>query len=249
MNLTVALQRKLESIGELNNEAIAALERLPLRVVDFARGDEVASDGAVSGNCCLLLEGFMHRHKVLRDGGRQILAVHFPGDIPDLQSLHVPTMDHALVATTGCRAAFIPHEPLKQLTHEAPAIGDILWRDSLIDSAIFRTWIAMMGRKPAVDHLAHFFCEVFVRMAAVGLAEGNECRLPLTQEFLADTLGISAVHANRSLQELRDTRSVRFDGRRLTILDWERLREQAEFDPTYLHLRRRPDFDPNHPLG
>jgi hypothetical protein len=85
-------------------------------------------------------------------------------------------------------------------------------------------------------------------MAAVGLTDGNSCHLPLTQEFLADALGISTVHTNRSLQELRDAGLVRFDGRRLTIPDWARLREKADFDPTYLHLRRRRDFDPDQPL-
>lgn len=249
MNLTEALKRKLNSIGEPSDDALAELEALPLREKFVSRGEEIASDGSRATSCCLLIEGYMHRQKVLRNGGRQILAFHFAGDIPDLQSLHAPTMDHSLVATTDCRIALIPHAPLKELTHRAPVIGDLLWRDSLIDAAIFRTWIAMMGRKPAVEHLAHLFCEAFERLAAVGQVEDNHCRLPLTQEQLADALGLSSVHVNRSLQELRDTGLVRFDGRQLTMLDWVRLRQRAEFDPTYLHLRRRADFDPEYPVA
>lgn len=249
MNLTAALRRKFDSIGELSENAVEELESLPLVEAAARRGDEVVRDGTRATSCCLLLEGYMHREKTFRNGSRQILALHFAGDIPDLQSLHTPTMDHSLVATTDCRIAFIPHGPLKELTHRAPIIGDLLWRDSLIDAAIFRTWIAMMGRKAAADHLAHVFCEAFVRMAAVGLVDGNRCRLPLTQEQLADALGLSSVHANRSLQELRDADLVRFDSRQLTVLDWRRLRERAEFDPTYLHLRRRPDFDPEQPIA
>jgi CRP-like cAMP-binding protein len=249
MNLTQALRRKLNSIGEPSDAALSALENLPLAEKTVQRGEEVVSDGSRATSCCLLIEGFMHRQKVLRNGGRQILGFHFAGDIPDLQSLHAPTMDHSLVATTDCQIALIAHAPLKELTHRSPAIGDLLWRDSLIDAAIFRTWIAMMGRKPAVEHLAHLFCEAFVRLAAVGQVDGNHCRLPLTQEQLADALGLSSVHANRSLQELRDADLVRFDGGQLTMLNWERLRERAEFDPIYLHLRRRADFDPEHPLA
>jgi len=248
MNLTDALRRKFDSIGELSEKAVAELESLPLVETAARRGDEVVSEGSRATSCCLLLEGYMHREKVFLNGSRQILAFHFAGDIPDLQSLHTPTMDHSLVATTDCRIALIPHEPLKELTHRSPAIGDLLWRDSLIDAAIFRTWIAMMGRKPAVDHLAHVFCEAFVRMAAVGLVDGNRARLPLTQEQLADALGLSSVHANRSLQELRDAALVRFDGGYLTVLDWSHLRDRAEFNPTYLHLRHRPDFDPERPI-
>ncbi|HVX81838.1 MAG TPA: Crp/Fnr family transcriptional regulator [Devosiaceae bacterium] len=249
MTAIEALRRKLESIGELSESVVRALETLPLRLVRAERGEEVAADGAVSTACCLLIDGYMHRQKILREGGRQILAFHFAGDIPDLQSLHLHRMDHSLIATTACQVAFIPHDPLRQLTHNQPLLGDLLWRDSLIDAAIFRTWIAMMGRQSAVCHLAHTLCELFVRMAAVGLAQDNACRLPLTQEQLADALGLSIVHTNRSLQELRDSGLIRFDGRRLVILDWAGLRHLGQFDPTYLHLRRRPRFDPCNPIA
>jgi CRP-like cAMP-binding protein len=138
---------------------------------------------------------------------------------------------------------------MRDLVHSRPAVGDLLWRDSLIDAATFRTWILMMGRQPAIKHLAHLMCELFVRSATVGLSDGNSCPVPLTQEQLSDALGLSLVHTNRSLQELREQGLIAFDGRRLTILDWPRLSDMAEFDPTYLHLREREDFDPAAPLG
>ncbi|HTJ56980.1 MAG TPA: Crp/Fnr family transcriptional regulator [Devosiaceae bacterium] len=249
MNTVEALRRKLDSIGEVNEDAVKVLARLPYRLKELARGEAAASDGQRTTECCLLISGFMHRYKLVADGGRQILALHVSGDIPDLQSLHLHTMDHTLAATTRCSVAFIAHAAMTRLVHEAPEVGDLLWRDSLIDAAIFRTWILMMGRQPAYRHLAHLFCEMFVRSAAVGLAAGNSCPLPLTQEEIGDTLGLSIVHTNRSLQHLREEGLVRFEGFRLTVLDWQRLSAAAEFDPTYLHLRPRPDFDATLPLG
>jgi CRP-like cAMP-binding protein len=249
MNAIEALQRKLASIGEVSDEAIAALALLPLRIKQLARGDVAVADGQPSTECCLVLSGFMHRDKLTADGGRQILALQVAGDVPDLQSLHLHTMDHNLTATSACEIAYIPHGALSALSHRYPDIGDLLWRDSLIDAAIFRTWIVMMGRQPAHRRLAHLLCEFAVRSAAVGLTADSSCVLPLTQADLGDALGLSVVHTNRSLQLLREQRLVRLEGFRLTILDWEGLRETAEFDPTHLHLRRRPQFDPDYPFG
>ena len=249
MNSLEALRRKLESIGRVNEAAVQALAALPFRVKELKRGEAAAVDGQDTSDCCLLVSGFMHRYKLVADGGRQILALHVPGDIPDLQSLHLHRMDHTLAATARCTVAFIAHDALRTLTHEVDEVGDLLWRDSLIGAAIFRSWILMMGRQPAYRHLAHLLCEIFVRSAAVGLAQGNSCLLPLTQEEISDALGLSVVHTNRSLQQLREEQLIRFENHRLTVLDWVGLRDAAEFDPTYLHLRRRPDFDPDRPVA
>jgi CRP-like cAMP-binding protein len=231
------LIRKLESIGQLAENERAAIRNLPIRVSALARGQEAAVDGTTTDECCLLITGFMHRFKLLQDGSRQILAFQTPGDIPDLQSLHLRHMDHTLAATMASTVGFIKHEDVRQLVHRQPGVSDVMWRDTLIDAAIFRNWIAMMGRRSAQQHLAHLFCELFVRMSAIGQVSERGCLLPLTQEDLADALGLSIVHTNRSLQGLREEGLISFERSRLTILDWLGLKDLAQFDATYLHLK------------
>jgi CRP-like cAMP-binding protein len=229
--------RKLESIADVSASDREALASLPLRKAELGRGEDAVVDGAKPSECCLLVDGFMHRFKVLPNGNRQILAFHTPGDIPDLQSLHLKTLDHSLAATVPTSVAFIRHQDLYALIEDRPSLGHVLWRDTLIDAGIFRSWITSMGQRPAHERMAHLLCEVFVRLRAVGLSVDHACRLPLTQEELGDALGISSVHVNRTLQELRSDKLIELRGGRLDILDWKALKKVAQFDPAYLHLR------------
>jgi CRP-like cAMP-binding protein len=234
---TEPLIRKLESIGELSDQDREALASLPVQVRTLEADEDVVREGDVPSVCCLLLDGFMHRYKVLPDGKRQILALHTPGDVPDLLSLFLHRLDHNLAASVSSTAGFIPHEALRALMRRFPTVTELLWRDTLIDAAIFREWIVAMGRRPARSHMAHLLCEVFTRLRAVGLTQDHSCSLPLTQEELGDACGLSTVHVNRTVQELRGDGLIAFHHGRLTILDWARLQEVAEFDPAYLHLR------------
>jgi len=234
---TQPLIRKLESIGALSEQDREALASLPVQVRDLDADEDVVREGDVPSVCCLLLDGFMHRYKVLPDGKRQILALHTPGDVPDLQSLFLRHLDHSLAASVPSTAAFIPHEALRALMRAHPTVADLFWRDTLIDAAIFREWIVALGQRSALSHLAHLLCEVFTRLRAVGLAQDQSCNLPLTQTELGDACGLSSVHVNRTLQELRGEGLIELHHGRLTILDWARLQEVAQFDPAYLHLR------------
>jgi CRP-like cAMP-binding protein len=234
------LLRKLKSIGDLTAEQEAALSSLPLRAKRFEAREDVVRDGDRPHECGLLVEGFLYRYKTLPDGGRQILAFHTPGDVPDLQSLHLRTMDHGLAAVSTSTVAFIPHEDVRQVLREHPTLTDLLWRDTLIDAAIFRQWMAAMGRRSARGHMAHLLCEVFLRLSAVGLSKDQSVAFPMTQTQLADALGISSVHINRILQELRTEKMIALQGGRLAILSWQALSQEAQFDPTYLHLRTAP---------
>ena len=197
---TESLIRKLESIGELPDQDREAIASLPVQVRTLQADEDVVWEGDVPSACCLLLDGFMHRYKVLPDGKRQILALHTPGDMPDLQSLFLRHLDHNLAATVPSTAAFIPHEALRALMRAHPTLADLFWRDTLIDAAIFRAWIVAMGQRPALSHLAHLLCEVFTRLRAVGLTQDHSCSLPLTQTELGDACGLSTVHVNRCLQ-------------------------------------------------
>jgi CRP-like cAMP-binding protein len=186
--------------------------------------------------CCLVLEGWLYRYKMLEDGKRQIFSFHIAGDMPDLQSLHLKTMDHSLAAPVQSRVAFVQHDTIRELVKTFPRLGALLWRDTLIDAAIFRQWMIGMGRKDAPQKIAHLFCELFTKMDAVGLTNRNSCKFPVTQSALGDALGLSTVHVNRSLMELRGNGFITLEKQTLTILKWNELQRYAQFDPLYLHM-------------
>jgi CRP-like cAMP-binding protein len=233
------LIRKLESVASLSDEQRQAIERLPVRTHTLAARQDIVRDGDKPSHCCLILNGWSCRYKLLGDGRRQILSFHIPGDVPDLQSLHVHTMDHGLATLTKAKVAFIPHENLLDLTLRHPSIGALLWRDTLIDAGIFRAWMVGMGRRSAFEQVAHLFCELYLKLQAVGLAEHYRCPLPLTQIDLADALGLTNVHVNRVLKEMRGRALITLHGESLVIEAWDELLRVAEFDPTYLHLEKR----------
>lgn len=165
------------------------------------------------------------------------MSFHTAGDVPDLQSLHLPKMDHNVAALTPVIIGFIPHAAIHELTQASPEIAGLFWRDTLIDAAIFREWLAGVGRRTAHQRIAHLICEVYSRVRAVGLADGETFQLPVTQVELADSLGLSAVHVNRVLQDLRREGLIDYSGRYVVIGNWPRLQARGDFDPEYLHLK------------
>ena len=233
-----ALIRKLRSISPLTEDETRRVQDLPLSIKDIGPDQDIVREGDHPSECCLLIEGFTCRYKLTEGGRRQIFSFHTPGDIPDLQSLHLKTMDHSLKSITPCKVAFISHDNIRALTRHCPRIAEVLWRDTLIDAAIFREWMIGIGRRSAYTRIAHLLCEVFARLRAVGLTSGFECEFPITQNEIGDSLGLSTVHVNRSLQELRAARLIELRRGTLTILDWDRFKEAGEFDPTYLHMDR-----------
>lgn len=231
--------RKLESIASLSDEQRQALESLPVRTHTLAARQDIVRDGDKPAHCCLILDGWACRYKLLGDGRRQVFSFHIAGDIPDLQSLHVPTMDHSLATMTKANVAFIPHESLHELTLRHPDLGALFWRETLIDAGIFREWMVGLGRRSAFEHMAHLICELYLKLQAVGLAENYRCQLPISQINLADALGLTPVHVNRVLRDMRDQTLITLDAHTLVIKAWDELVCIAGFDPTYLNLERR----------
>ena len=231
-----ALVRKLCSISPISEDEEQCIRALPLSVKEMGADEVIVREGDRPFACCLLIEGFVCRYKFTDEGKRQIFSFHTPGDIPDLQSFHLKRMDHSLGTLTRCKVAFIPHDSIANLTRRCPRVGDVLWRDTLIDAAVFREWMIGIGRRSAYTRIAHVLCEVFVRLKAVGLTDGDQCEWPITQAEIGDALGLSTVHVNRSLQELRGDGLIELGGGSLRILDWNGLKKAGEFDPTYLHL-------------
>src|SRR3954463_2916941 len=232
------LVRKLESILVLSEDEKDVLRNVSGTIKTVGPRQDLVREGDRPFECCLILEGFAYRYKQTEDGKRQTFSFHIPGDIPDLQSLHLDVMDHSLSSLPACTAMFIPHEVIRDLTRRCPRIGDAFWRDTLIDGAVFREWMLGLGRREAYGRMAHLLCELYVRLKAVGLTNGDAYAFPLTQAEFGDALGLSTVHVNRTLQDLRGEGLITLRSGSVAVLDWDRLREAGEFDPTYLHLRK-----------
>jgi CRP-like cAMP-binding protein len=173
----------------------------------------------------------------LREGKRQIVSLHIPGDIPDLHGLRIEVMDHALAALTGSEAALIPPAALQELCAKFPAVAGALWRESLADAAVLREWVVSLGRRGSRARIAHFLCELVARFQAAGLSDGQTCPMPLSQTDIGDATGLTNVHVNRIVRDLREARLIALSTSVLQVLDWPGLAAAGEFDPIYLHLR------------
>lgn len=235
MDITSALIRKLGIGAKLDDEDISGIRSLPVAVKQLSSGETIASEGELATNCCLCIEGFIYRAKNTSDGHRQILSVHIPGDMPDLQSLYLRVMDHDLIAMTQCTAGFVPHAALRRLVRSRANVAEVLWRDTLIDSAIFREWMVNLGQRDSLGRLAHLVLEMQRRLDAVGMVDASSFRWPIVQHQMGEALGISDVHVNRVLKELRETGLIEVHGGMLTILDQAGLMMVGQFDAAYLH--------------
>jgi CRP-like cAMP-binding protein len=233
---TTFLVRKLNSIAALTSEEERALGEIPATVKHVPANQDFVHEGDRPSATCLLLDGLAFRYKVADGGRRQIMAFHLPGDIPDLQSLFLKTMDHSLCTLVPSQVALIKHETMLGIIERHPRIGHLLWRDTLIDAAIFREWMVGIGRRPAYTRVAHLLCEFILRMEVIGFSKNHSCELPLSQTVLGDALGLSTVHINRTLQELRRDGLITLQGGTLRAMDWEGLQEAGDFDSSYLHL-------------
>jgi CRP-like cAMP-binding protein len=232
------LVRKLERYVELPDSARRALDRLTPVERHLAPREDVFRVGDRPTHLSLILEGWACRYIHLEDGRRQISALLLPGDLCDLRMTLLKSMDHSLGAITPLRVAVILPEMFDEVARAHPALERALMWNSLLEESIARAWITNIGQRSAGERLAHLFCEVFTRLETVGLNEGDTCPFPLTQEQLADTVGISTVHVNRSLMDLRAAGLITLKDKVLTIIDRQALESFAMFDPTYLHFER-----------
>jgi CRP-like cAMP-binding protein len=228
--------RKLESIFTLTDDERQALQTLPMQVVAIKADQAIVREGDSPSRSCLILSGFAATYKMTGDGKRQIVSFNLPGDIPDLQSLHLKVIDNGISTISPCSVGFITHDDLRAICERYPRITAAFWRETLIDASIFREWVLNVGRREAYTRMAHVLCELLTRLRAVGLVEDHACDLPITQGEFADAIGVSTVHVNRVLQQLRADGLIELKGDRLTVYDWDKLKEAGEFDPTYLHL-------------
>lgn len=227
------LVRKLENYGLMGEDEKLALLAIIGSSRNIARGQDIVAEGSAPNHCMVLLDGVGCRYKVLENGSRQILNFHYPGDICDISGFVMGAVDYAIGALTPCSVAAISHWDLRKLTESHPNLAILLWRDSIIDAYIFREWLVNVGSRPALSRIAHILCEQMVRLEAIG----QDSRImPITQSELADATGLSAVHINRTIQELREMGIVGRQSRPITILQKERLCEIGNFEGSYLHM-------------
>jgi CRP-like cAMP-binding protein len=233
--IPAALVRRLRTTAGITEEDLKEIGALPITVKDYPEERAVVRDGERATESCLIIDGFCARSKTIADGRRQILSLHIPGEIPDLMSLFLHVMDHDLSTLTPCRLGFIHHEALRKLHRRRPNVAEIFWRDTLIDAAMFREWIVNVGQRPAPARLAHVIVELRERLKVIGRVAGDRFDMPLTQEQIGEALGVTAVHANRVIKQLRQDGIVDFNRGRVTVLSKTKLLELADFDGRYLH--------------
>jgi CRP-like cAMP-binding protein len=227
---------KLELRCPFDDADRAAVLALPHRVIKFRPHEYVVREGDHPQNTCLILDGFAFRHKVAGNGGRQIFSIHMKADLADLQNSLLGTADHNLQALTHVEVALIPVEAIQKIAFGRPAVGRAMWLETLIEASIFREWTLNVGRRDARTRAAHMLCEFALRLELAGLSERDNYELPMTQEQLADALGLTSVHVNRTLMGLREDGLIARTKRSVRIADWHELAKVGDFDSAYLHL-------------
>ena len=221
----------------LSSAQLAVITSLPGRPAKVPACHDIILPGQHTDHSCLVASGLVGRFDMMADGRRQIVAFYLPGEMCDLHSVPVPTSGWGLEALAGSTLVFVPHAALRDAASD-PAIALAFWRDTVTDGSLLAKWTANLGRKQAMPRLAHLFCEMGTRMEGRGLGTRTEYDLPVTPAQLADAVGLTSVHLNRTLKVLRDA-GVTFAGKKVRIADWVGLVQLAEFDPVYLLLPER----------
>ena len=228
--------RKFERRAALSAADKQAFYDLPFELRSFDANRYISREGRRAPCASLLVDGLAFRQKVTKEGARQILSVHIPGDFVDLEGALLTVADHSVQALTRCEVAMVPREAIVELIDNHARLAHAMWIDTLIDGSIYREWIVNVGRRDSRAAACHLLCEFARRLEVAGLAQGGGYELPMTQEQLADALGISPVHVNRVVRDLDAEGLIVRDKRFLAIPDWHALSRAAGFNETYLHL-------------
>jgi CRP-like cAMP-binding protein len=231
---------KLRARDVLSPDEERALQDVIVEVEDVPARKTVIKRGETLNRSVLLLEGLMCSYKELRNGRRQITALHDAGDFLDLHGFTLKHLDHDVMSLCPARVAYASHEALTRLTETYPHLTRLLWFSTNLDAAIHREWELSLGQRTGPSKAAHLICELHSRLEIVGLVGENHFELPINQTELGECLGLTVVHTNRVLKELRERGLAHFKNGTVTIHDMARLKAFAEFDPTYLYLASNP---------
>jgi CRP-like cAMP-binding protein len=231
---------KLRSRDDVSPEEEKALRWAVFEVKEIPKDKVAIREKVELTTSTLLLQGMMVRYKDLSDSARQITQLHVPGDFVDLHSFTLKRLDHNVMTITDCRLATFPHDRLREITEKHPHLARLLWFSTNVDGAAHREWELSLGRRSAVQRIAHLFCELYYRLKVVGLTDGTSFAFPMTQTEIAEAKGLTSVHVNRTLKELREGEFVTVQKGLVTIHDLHGLMRICEFDPAYLYLERHP---------
>jgi CRP-like cAMP-binding protein len=231
--------RKIEPLtpserGRLEG-AISEVRQVAPRTILVRKGEQLE-------HSTLLLSGFLSRHADDRQGLRQLVSLHVPGDLVDLHAYPMKQLDHDVAALSPTEVAIMPHIAIKAITEADAELARKLWFATLLDAAMHREWIFRLGRLDAMGRVCHFFAETSARLTAVGIGERDSYALPITQIDLGDACGLTSVHVSRVLKALRDAGLCSFRDGKVSIEDHAALVRRGQFDPAYLYL------DPSHSL-
>jgi CRP-like cAMP-binding protein len=230
------LIRRLENFAVLSEGDKHALREVAGSARTLRAHETLMCETDMPPSVSVIVSGFACRYKTLADGRRQIVAYLLPGDICDIRVILLRQMDHAIATLSPTTVVHMPVGAMLALMDRSPRVNRALWWSTLVDEAISREWLVNVGQRTALERMAHLFCEMHARFHAIGLTDGTRLELPVTQSELADTLALSTVHINRTLQELRRQGLVSMNGKMLEIHDLAALQAVAVFDGAYLHL-------------
>jgi CRP-like cAMP-binding protein len=232
--------RRLCAFRQLTEAGVAAVEKaLQNRILRAGAHEDLISEGDKPDGVRMLLSGWLCRYKTLEDGRRQIVNFVLPGDTCDAHVFLLSAMDHSIGTLTPVVYAELDRVHFDDLVASDRLVAEALWCETLAGNAVQREWAVNLGRRVALERVAHLLCEIFERLRPVGLTDGKSCAFPVTQMDLADATGLSTVHVNRTLQELRASGLITLRERQIIIHDLEGLSSMAMFTPYYLHMERR----------
>jgi CRP-like cAMP-binding protein len=230
------LVRNLELRTRLSAEDRDAVMALPYTLRTLEPSSYTIREADPPEACAVLLSGFAYRQKLTGDGARQIVALHIPGDALDFQNLFLDVSDHSVQMLTRAEVAFVPRGDLQALARSRSGVGHAILVKILVEASVFREWVLNVGRRDSRARLAHLLCELAVRLDAEGLAQEYGYELPMTQEQLADAVGLTPVHVNRTLKALEAEGLITRTRRNISFPNWQQMRRVGDFNQRYLHL-------------
>jgi CRP-like cAMP-binding protein len=220
----------------LTSDEQHAILNLPGHAAQMQANRDFVRLGEKSDHACLIVAGLVGRFGQNKNGARQITAIHVPGDMPDLHSVVQPESSSALQALSVATILRVPHQSIRQVAAQYPAVAEALWRDCTVDAAILSQWVVNVGRRDAKCRLAHLLCEMATRLEAIGDSNNVEFPFAVTQQQLADATGMTPVHINRTLKVLRQDGLANVRERSVQIADWKGLVAAGDFDADYLAI-------------
>ena len=210
-------------------------------VVNVEAQSDISGRGASAKQIHVLLDGWACKYRLMADGRRQILRIHLPGEICDLDKICRDDVSFGVLALSECRIATISLDWIKKAIEDRPAIRDLLWSLTVFESVAMTEQVVSLGRRSARERTAYLLCDLLQRLQALGQADDGSFRLPLTQVDMGDHLGLSTVHVNRTLQDLKSERLIQNGGRTYRICDREGLERLGQFQRSSASYDRRLD--------